>query len=170
MHLILIKNPPRFLLFVLVFWASIMVVSGQNAAYKILLNGLYDSEFPVLRPEQIKSLNNYQILDTRERDEFEISHILGARWVGYDTFKLNSILDLDKDRPVLVYCTVGARSQDIGKKLKEAGFNHVFNLYGGIIHWSNEKKPLFQSDLRTIKVHTYNRIWSIWLTSGEKVF
>lgn len=170
MYLIKSKNLYRFLLFFLFFWASIFAVSGQNTAYKVLLNGLYDAEFPVLRPEQIRNLKNYQILDTREREEFEVSHIQGARWVGFETFELNATQDLDKDRPVLVYCTVGARSQEIGKKLKDAGFNQVFNLYGGIIHWSNEGKPLFKSGMLTSRVHTFNRVWSIWLTSGEKVF
>jgi len=144
--------------------------NAQSIAYKTLLKGLYDEEFPTVRPGQISDLKNYQVLDTREKEEFEVSHLQGAKWVGYDTFNLEKVKGLDKNQPVLVYCTVGARSQDIGKKLREAGFLRVYNLYGGIIHWSNESQPLFKDSLPTNRVHTYTRPWGVWLTVGEKVY
>ncbi|WP_237701559.1 rhodanese-like domain-containing protein [Algoriphagus machipongonensis] len=143
---------------------------GQSFAYKTLLSGLYDNEFPVLAPNEISDLSNFQILDTREKEEYEVSHIEGAQWVGFDTFDFDKIDSLDKEKPVLVYCTVGARSQEIGKKLQENGFKKVFNLYGGIIQWSNDEKPLYHEGLTTKKVHTYSKAWGIWLTKGEKVY
>ena len=51
---------------------------------------------------------------------------------------------LDPDKPVLVYCSVGARSQDIGKKLVQKGFS-VVNLYGGIFQWVNDELPVYDS-------------------------
>jgi rhodanese-related sulfurtransferase len=90
--------------------------------------------------------------------------------VGYENFSLDYVKNLDKKKPVLIYCTVGARSQEIGKKLQEAGFERVFNLYGGILHWANEGKPLFVEGKPTQKVHTYSKSWGIWLNKGEKVF
>ncbi len=143
---------------------------AQSTAFKTLLKGLYDEEFPTVQPAQIYNLKNYQVLDTREKEEFEVSHLEGAKWVGYDSFSLQVVEDLDKNQPVLVYCTVGARSQEIGKKLQAAGFKKVYNLYGGIIHWSNESKPLFKNCMSTKQVHTYSRTWGVWLTSGEKVY
>ncbi len=143
--------------------------NSQTTAYKTLLKGLYDKDFPILKPEQISNLKKFQVLDTREIEEFEVSHLQGAKWVGYDTFTLKNVEDLDKDKPVLVYCTVGARSQEIGKKLQEAGFKQVYNLYGGIINWSNENQPLFKDNSSTKQVHTFSRLWGVWLTSGEKV-
>jgi rhodanese-related sulfurtransferase len=145
-------------------------VFSQSIAYKTILEGLYDNDFPVVKPEKIKVLSTYQILDTREKEEFEVSHLEGAIWVGYDTFSLNNVATLDKTKPVLVYCTVGARSQEIGKKLQNAGFTQVYNLYGGIIHWANETKPLVADGQRTEKVHTYSRAWGIWLNKGKKVY
>ncbi|MBN7815626.1 rhodanese-like domain-containing protein [Algoriphagus pacificus] len=143
---------------------------GQSLAYRTLLNGLYDNKFPVVHPTQIKSLSNYQVLDTREKEEYEVSHLKGAKWVGYDTFNLENLEGLDKEKPVLVYCTVGARSQEIGKKLKENGFKNVYNLYGGIIQWSNDELPLYKDSIPTNEVHTYTKSWGIWLNHGKKVY
>ncbi len=143
---------------------------AQSIAYKALLSTLYDSDFPVLKPAQITDLSDYQILDTREKEEFEVSHLKGADWVGYDTFSIKNVASLDKNKPVLVYCTVGARSQDIGKRLKDVGFKEVYNLYGGLIEWANEEKPIFHHGSQTNKVHTYSKSWGIWLTKGEKVY
>ncbi|WP_083639118.1 rhodanese-like domain-containing protein [Algoriphagus marinus] len=162
------------------FWAFIVAVSlfilpnqgiGQSLAYRTLLSTLYDTDFPTLKPTELSSaLADFQILDSREKEEFEVSHLEGAKWVGFDTFKLENVAGLDKNKPVLVYCTVGARSQDIGKRLTEAGFTKVYNLYGGIIHWSNESMPLYQKGLPTNQVHTYSRSWGIWLEKGQKVY
>ncbi|MFC3415100.1 rhodanese-like domain-containing protein [Algoriphagus hitonicola] len=143
---------------------------SQSFAYKALLKTIYDADLPVLKPEEIPDLDRFQLIDTREKEEYEVSHLEGARWVGYDTFSMDLLDDLDKDEPVLVYCTVGARSQDIGKRLKEAGFRKVFNLYGGIIHWVNEDYPIYHEGKSTNQVHTYTRTWGIWLQKGEKVY
>ncbi|WP_332911128.1 rhodanese-like domain-containing protein [Algoriphagus boritolerans] len=143
---------------------------SQSLAYRALLEGLYDKKFPVVKPEQITRLSHYQILDTREKEEYQVSHLKDAIWVGYDTFTLERVAGIDKDKPVLVYCTVGARSQEIGKKLQDAGFTQVYNLYGGIIHWANELKPIESEGTPTSKVHTFSRTWGIWLQKGEKVY
>lgn len=157
-------------LFILFFLGISFVSNAQSLAYKALLSTIYTHDFPLLKPEEISDLSNFQVLDTREIDEFEVSHLKGAKWVGYDTFDFSNVEDLDKEKLVLVYCTVGARSQDIGEKLKENGFKQVYNLYGGIINWSNEGLPLFNEEKPTKKVHTYSKSWGIWLTKGEKVY
>ena len=143
---------------------------GQSLPYQTLLKGLYDSSFPVLKPKQITELTNFQVLDAREKVEFQVSHLKHAKWVGHETFTLKTVAELNKNKPVLIYCTVGARSEDIGKILQEAGFKKVYNLYGGILHWVNEGRPVFSDGKPTLKVHTYSKPWSIWLSRGEKVY
>ncbi|OOG73151.1 rhodanese-like domain-containing protein [Algoriphagus sp. A40] len=164
----LVFRKARILFFGLLFLASTSF--SQSIAYKTLLDGLYDKTFPTVKAEQINDLSNYQVLDTREKEEFDVSHLSGAKWVGFETFNLKNVAELDRNQPVLVYCTVGARSQEIGKKLLEAGFTRVYNLYGGIIHWSNSEKPLESEGIPTKKVHTYTRTWGVWLSKGEKVY
>ena len=158
-----------FLLSYLLFMLVSPVV-GQSVAYQTLLKGLYDVNFPVLRPAQVPDLAKYQVLDAREKEEYGVSHLPQALWVGHDTFSLTSVAGLDKTKPVLIYCTVGARSEKIGKMLQKDGFTKVFNLYGGILHWVNEGRPVFANGKPTLQVHTYSKPWSVWLTKGEKVY
>lgn len=143
---------------------------GQSLPYQALLKTLYDSSFPVVKPAQVTNLATYQVLDAREKTEHEVSHLQNAIWVGHDTFTLKSVAELDKNKPVLIYCTVGARSEEIGKKLQKEGFTRVYNLYGGIVHWVNEGRPVFAKGKPTQKVHTYSKPWSVWLTKGKKVY
>lgn len=143
---------------------------AQSLPYQTLLKGLYDSSFPVVMPAQVTNLSNYQVLDAREKEEYEVSHLQNATWVGHETFNLKSVAKLDKKKPVLIYCTVGARSEKIGKILQKEGFTRVYNLYGGILHWVNEGRPVFANGKPTQKVHTYSKSWGIWLNKGEKVY
>jgi len=145
-------------------------VLSQSLPYKVLLSSTYDKDFPLVYPNQKELINKATVLDTREKNEYEVSHLKGAQWVGYESFDVNTVRDIPKDQPVVVYCSIGARSQEIGKKLKQEGFKNVYNLYGGIFHWVNEDNPVFQLDsLPTKKVHTYNKMWGVWLNKGEKV-
>ena len=80
------------------------------------------------------------LLDTREKKEYEISHIPGAIWVGYNNFKLKRVKEIAKDTKIVTYCSVGYRSERIGEKLQKAGFTDVSNLKGSIFKWVNEGK------------------------------
>jgi len=159
-----------FLALVQAFSLSTNQSTAQSIAYKTLLSTLYDADFPVIKVREIKDLEDFQVLDTREKKEYEVSHLYGAKWVGFDAFDLKNVANLDKNKPVLVYCTVGARSEAIGKKLSDAGFSQVLNLYGGIIQWSNEGRPVYVNNSPTDSVHTYSKSWGIWLDQGEKVY
>jgi len=160
----------RILFFLILFAETLSISKGQSLPYQILLKGLYDASFPLIKPEQISNLSNYQVLDAREKVEYQVSHLENALWVGHDTFNLTTVEKLDKTKPVLIYCTVGARSEKIGKLLQQEGFSRVYNLYGGIVHWVNEGRPIFANGKPTLQVHTYSKPWGIWLTKGEKVY
>lgn len=135
-----------------------------------MLSGIYDKDFPLVNFDQKEILQKAVILDTREKEEFEVSHLKGARWVGYNTFAIEGIKDISKNEPIVVYCSVGARSQDIGKRLKEAGYKEVYNLYGGIFHWVNEEQPIYKNNQPTSRIHVYSLAWGIWVNKGEKVY
>jgi rhodanese-related sulfurtransferase len=84
---------------------------------------------------------------------------------------LSSVANIPKQDSIILYCSVGYRSERIGEQLQKAGYKHVFNLYGGIFNWKNHDGVVLDpSGKATEKVHTYNKDWSRFLKKGEKVF
>ena len=113
------------------------------------------------------------ILDAREPKEFEVSHIKNAMLVGYDFFDIKTVTDIysNKDEKIVVYCSLGIRSETIAKKLKDEGYTNVLNLYGGIFEWKNNDFIVVDSEEKeTNKVHTFNEAWSKWLEKGDEIY
>jgi len=113
------------------------------------------------------------VLDARELSEFEVSHLKNAIYVGYSKFQIDFIQDKikDKDQVIVVYCSLGIRSEDIAEKLKSSGYTNVLNLYGGIFEWKNKDFKVFNSEEKeTDNIHVFNELWSKWLTKGTKIY
>ncbi|MEL6676154.1 MAG: rhodanese-like domain-containing protein [Bacteroidota bacterium] len=143
----------------------------ESAAYDLMLKGLLDNSVPEKTVKEIGDPASFVVLDAREAPEYAVSHLQDAQWVGYDDFSLERVANLPKDKPILVYCSVGYRSEKISEKLLAEGFQEVYNLYGGIFEWMNQEKPLVNSaNQPTEKVHAYNQTWGTWLRKGEKVY
>jgi len=118
--------------------------------------------------ELYQNFGGFIILDAREKEEYNVSHIPGAAYIGYDHFRPDQVEHLDKNKPVVVYCSIGYRSEKIGKRLKKLGFTKVHNLYGSIFEWVNRGYEVEDlKDEPTKKVHTYNRKWSKWIFHPE---
>jgi len=143
----------------------------KNTSLDEEVKTLYKNTVPVITKADAEKTTNAKILDTRELEEFNISHIPNAQMVGYDNFDLASVASIPKNDTIIVYCSVGYRSERIGEKLLDAGFTHVFNLYGGIFNWKNHNGVVLDaSNDTTERVHTYNKSWSRFLSEGEKVY
>tara|TARA_R110002050_G_scaffold287238_1_gene438316 strand:- start:251 stop:742 length:492 start_codon:yes stop_codon:yes gene_type:complete len=114
------------------------------------------------------------LLDAREEKEFNISHLENAIRVGYDDFSTKETLaklPKDKTAKIVVYCSIGIRSETVAHKLIQEGYTNVYNLYGGIFEWKNaDFKVIDTLGKSTEKVHTFNKSWSKWLKKGEKVY
>ncbi|MEN7547074.1 rhodanese-like domain-containing protein [Rapidithrix thailandica] len=143
----------------------------QRQAYAFMLDQLLEHRVPEISVREARALREVTFLDSRTRDEFEVSHLPGAKWVGYDAFTPQVIQDLPKEQAIIVYCSVGYRSEKIAQKLRQQGYQKVFNLYGGIFEWVNQHQPIEDKQGHpTRKVHAYDRLWGIWLTEGQKVY
>ena len=113
------------------------------------------------------------LLDAREEKEYKVSHIKDAICVGYDDFKVKKTIKKlpNKDAKIVVYCSLGIRSETIAYKLIQKGYTNVYNLYGGIFEWKNNNFTVLDTQgSETEKVHTFNKNWSKWLYKGEKVY
>ena len=137
------------------------------------VSNLYEGTVPLIKSAELETLNSEHLylLDTRNQEEFNISHLEGARMIDYEGFRKADVKDIPRDAKVIVYCSVGYRSERIGEKLQKMGFTDVNNLYGGIFDWKNKgHEVLNQQGVPTDSVHTYNFLWSKWLTNGIKVY
>ncbi|GCC51537.1 rhodanese-like domain-containing protein [Chryseotalea sanaruensis] len=143
----------------------------ENDAYNLMLKTMLSHSVNEISVDELAKLKDVVLLDAREEAEYKVSHLLNARYVGYDNFNMDSVKNIDKQAIVIVYCSVGYRSEKIAEKLKSAGFANVSNLYGGIFEWVNQGNQLVDSDeKKTNNVHAYNKTWGIWLNKGSKVY
>lgn len=113
------------------------------------------------------------ILDAREAKEYDTSHIKDAIHIGYDNFDIGIVSEIikNKDEQIVVYCSIGVRSDDIAKKLKKTGYTNVYNLYGGIFEWKNKDFTVYNSEgTETENIHVFSKKWSQCLTKGVKVY
>ena len=116
---------------------------------------------------------NIILLDSREEKEFKTSHLKNAIYVGHDFFNLDSVQSKlkNKNSKIVVYCSLGVRSEDVAEKLKKAGYSNVYNLYGGIFEWkNNDLEVLNLNEKPTDSIHIYSKAWSKWLKKGVKVY
>lgn len=160
----------------IIFYITLFVfafANGQTALDSLLQKENQES-IPYITVEELIKKENVILLDSREKIEFETSHIENAICVGYDKFKVKKIkklLPTDKSKPIVVYCSLGIRSEDVAEKLKKAGYTNVYNLYGGIFEWKNQDQTVVDDNGETTEnVHTFNEDWSIWLKKGIKIF
>ena len=100
-----------------------------------------------LSPSRATRLMNNQsdtmVLDIRTAVEFKAGHIKGAKNTPLADFS-GSVGELseNKNQPVLVYCNTGSTATRAIKLLKNAGFEKINNLEGGIAAWKEANLPL----------------------------
>lgn len=144
----------------------------KNSEFKLVLDSLYNPQVPIISIDEFLDLNkhNLYVLDTREEQEFNVSHIKNSRNVGSFWFDMRKIYDIPYNATVVLYCSVGIRSEKIAEKLIAAGYKNIFNLYGGIFEWVNEGHPVYKkTGVQTSEIHVYNETWSRWVERGTKV-
>ena len=147
----------------------------SQTEYDKKLKTLYRNTVKIINPADVKELiakgEKIILLDTRSPEEFKVSHIDGARFLNYNSYSTEELKQLPKNEKIIVYCSVGYRSERVGEKLQKLGYQNVYNIYGGIFEWKNEGMPVVNRQNHTTdSVHTYNKNWSKWLTKGIKVY
>ncbi|HLB59585.1 MAG TPA: rhodanese-like domain-containing protein, partial [Bdellovibrionota bacterium] len=103
-----------------------------------------ETKFPdEVFPTEAKKLldEGAYLLDVREPYEFELGHIKGAELIPVGKISDSTTSFLPKDKPILVYCHHGIRSQYAIKTLQQLGFSNAVHLAGGIDAWSTQVDP-----------------------------
>jgi rhodanese-related sulfurtransferase len=157
-----------------VFLFSLISLSAQrveNPSFDDLLQRQLKHDVPEITVKELQTETEYILLDARDPVEFNTSHIQGALYVNYPPdFELRSVRGLDKNANIVVYCSVGLRSENVVRTMIESGYTNVKSLYGGIFEWSNQELPLVNNKGKTTtKVHGVDDEWKVWITKGDVV-
>ncbi|WP_299209039.1 rhodanese-like domain-containing protein [uncultured Dokdonia sp.] len=89
--------------------------------------------------KEVLKEESVQLIDVRTRNEYATNHIKNAKNIVYqgDDWEAQ-VANLDKAKPVYVYCQKGGRSAKCASLLEKAGFEKVYDLNGGISQWISE--------------------------------
>ena len=80
------------------------------------------------------------LVDVREPWEFELARIEGSLLVPLGQLP-HRVDELPRDRPLVMVCHTGRRSQNAAMFLAQSGFSDVRNLAGGVEAWAVEVDP-----------------------------
>lgn len=159
-------------LYILAFACSISLNAQETISDLLSLHNTKNIDYISVQ-ELAMPKTNALIFDAREIEEYNVSHIKNAVFVGFNDFEVDKIINkfTDKNQKIVVYCSIGIRSETIAHKLKKAGYTNVFNLFGGIFEWKNNNFPIYNSENReTNNVHVFSKKWSNWLENGNKIY
>ena len=81
------------------------------------------------------------LVDVRTEPERAVAAIQPSLHIGLDRFVDRAPAEIPKDRDVVVYCHVGARSAQAAVWMKASGWTRVRSLAGGIDAWSEQVDP-----------------------------
>ena len=121
---------------------------------KIVADGILDPSFNMydkgkyVNAEDFNELSKHSdtvIVDMRNHYEYEVGHFKNAIEIPSDTFREQlpmaaAMLESEKEKNIIMYCTGGIRCEKASAYLKHQGFKNVFHLEGGIINYNNQVK------------------------------
>ena len=81
-----------------------------------------------------------QVIDVREGYEREAGHIAGTRHIELNRLTAEAPT-VDRERPVVFYCRVGARSTMAAQAFRASGFD-AYSMTGGLRRWADEGRAL----------------------------
>ena len=105
--------------------------------------GVYD-----ISPEELARcpVAGVSMIDVREPAEYvgELGHISGAELIPLATIP-ERIESLSKEKPVVFVCRSGGRSARATAYAQSAGFEHVYNMKGGMLLWNSLGLPVVKA-------------------------
>lgn len=94
----------------------------------------------IISEDEFKAgMKKAQVIDVREKNEFDSGHILGARNIPLPVLT-NSFSAFRKDQPIYLYDTRKSLSIRAANKLRKEGFTNVYILKEGYEGWSGKTK------------------------------
>ncbi len=132
------------------------------------VNTLIHRQFPNVKQMTVAQLHTWLtdpghkppvLLDVRTNIEFQVSHLHHARWINANQTIPQTMADVAKHQPIVVYCSVGYRSSAYAQRLMAHGFTNVTDLHGSIFQWANAGLPVYRNGAIVHYVHPYDQHW-----------
>lgn len=123
----------------MIVWILWAILLAYVIYFLVLLWMRRTSATTVESSEFGRDLRHVQLIDLREKDEFNAGHILGARNIPYAQFK-QRVHELRKDQPVYLYeqgMTIAGRA---AYRLKREGYQNIVILKNGYDSWNGKIK------------------------------
>lgn len=126
-------------------WISLIVF----VFFLISASGCVSDQKPAEKPQytdisvgqgkEMIDMGEVFILDVRTPEEYAAGHINGSTLLAVQDIPAQELgkklMEIPRDRKILVYCRTGTRSTQASKILVENGFAEVYNMQGGITEW-----------------------------------
>jgi rhodanese-related sulfurtransferase len=110
---------------------------------ELLVQGQIASDISPQKFDELSAKGNGEIVDVRTPEECQSGLIAGAKNINFNAGDFQAkIGELDRSKPVYLYCRSGRRSGLAMVMMQEMGFNEVYNLSGGVLAWSEAGLPL----------------------------
>ena len=114
-------------------------VEGGLKAWKS--SDLPTEPLPLLDVDQLKEgLDNYRVMDNRERFEFRYSHVPGSECLEWteDWAEIEAVND---EKPLALICGDQVRSSYVASILQRAG-KDAYLVFGGMVDWLERGYPV----------------------------
>ena len=115
-----------------------------------LWGGLTGGSNAITTAEAVRLMNREKgvLIDVSEPDTYAKAHAAGAKNISYTELKTNPLtagLPGNKSWPVILVCERGVTSAKLVAKVRQAGYEKVFILTGGLNAWRDAQLPLVSS-------------------------
>ena len=130
----------NFLTTLSIFIITIGILWGLNLLY---MHFLRKSAAEWATQEEFQeNKRNAQVIDVREKDDYNRGHILGARSVPYTVSKSHKeyLTAIRKDKPVYLYDNKATLAIYMARLLKKQGYTDIYILKGGYSSWTGKTK------------------------------
>ncbi|MBC8259130.1 MAG: rhodanese-like domain-containing protein [SAR324 cluster bacterium] len=133
------------------FYAILFILLGGGAGGYFLLSGNFIPQERRLSAETViekitgEEKNDYLLIDVREPWENQAIRIPGSKLIPLKIIEsepYEEIQKLNKNQKLILYCTVGVRSDKAYGIFTKLGFDQVYVMNGGLDAWMEEQGPL----------------------------
>ena len=123
---------------------AVAAVQSENAAAQPAAEVDLSTLAELIDPQTVAALKDNSevfVLDVREQNEYDDSHIPGVTLIPMSTIA-DRLSEIPKDKTVIVTCRSGNRSSQVATYLRQQGFMNIHDMAGGIVAWQNAGLPV----------------------------